>query len=57
MFKFISKFQGHGIEIARINSLHIAKPLIFFNIFCAINLEVTSSWAIVLFKLSVRIPY
>ena len=36
MVKFLSKFQGHDIKVARVNSIHVAKPFIFFNILCAI---------------------
>ena len=32
MVEFLSKFHGHGIKIARMNSILVAKPLIFFNI-------------------------
>ena len=33
MVKFSSKYQSRGYKIARVNSIRIAKPLIFFNIF------------------------
>ena len=28
----VSKFQGRGIKITRVNSIRVAEPLIFFNI-------------------------
>ena len=49
--------SGHGIEIARVNLIHVVKPLISFNFFRTIPLQVKSSNAIVFFALSVRIPY
>ena len=36
MVEFLIEFQGRGIKIARVNSIRIAKPLIFFNILCAV---------------------
>ena len=32
MVEFLRKFQGRGIKIDRVNSIRVAKPLIFFNI-------------------------
>ena len=32
MDEFLSKFQGRGIRIDKLNSIRVAKPLIFFNI-------------------------
>ena len=32
MVKFLSKFQGRGIKITRVNSVRFFKPLIFDNI-------------------------
>ena len=32
MVEFLSKFQGSVIKIERVNSILVAKPLIFFNI-------------------------
>ena len=34
--KFFTKFQGRGIKIARVNSILLAKPLIYFNIVRAV---------------------
>ena len=36
MFKFLNKFKGSGIKIARVNSIRIAKPMIFLNILHAV---------------------
>ena len=36
MIKFLSKFQSRGIKIARVNSIPVAKPSIFFNILRAV---------------------
>ena len=36
MDEFLSKCQGRGIKIDRVNSIRVAKPLIFFNILCAV---------------------
>ena len=36
MGQFLSKFQGIGIKIDRVNSIGVAKPLIFFNILRAV---------------------
>ena len=33
MVKFLSKFQGRGIKIDRINSIRFANSLVLFNIF------------------------
>ena len=30
--EFLSKFQDRGTQIDRVNSIRLAKPLIFFNI-------------------------
>ena len=57
MAEFLSKFQGGDINFTRVNSIRVTIPLIFYNILCAISLQVMSSWAIVFFELSVRIPY
>ena len=32
MLKFLSKFQGRGTKIDRVNSIPVAKSMIFFNI-------------------------
>ena len=36
MVEFLSKFQGRGIKIYRVNSIRLAKQFIFFNIFGAV---------------------
>ena len=36
MVEFLSKFQGLGIKIDRVNSISFAKLMIFFNILRAI---------------------
>ena len=36
MVEFLSKFQGRGIKIGRVNSICVAKPLIFLNILRAV---------------------
>ena len=36
MVEFISKFQGSGIIIERVNSKRVAEPSIFFNILRAL---------------------
>ena len=36
MVEFLSKFQGRGIEIDIVNSIRVAKLIIFFNIIHAI---------------------
>ena len=36
MVEFISKFHGSDIKIDRVNSILVAKLLIFFNILCAV---------------------
>ena len=36
MDEFLSKFQGCGIKIDRVNSIRVAKPLILFNILRAV---------------------
>ena len=46
MVQFLSKFYGRGIKIAGVNSIRIAKPLIFFDKLPAIIPQVTSSWGI-----------
>ena len=51
MVEFLSKFQGCGIKIDRVNSMSVAKSVIFFNILRAIASGATSSWAIVFFVL------
>ena len=55
MVEFLSKFQCHGIKIYRVNSIRVAKSVIFFNILWAIAPWVTSSSAIVFFALSLRL--
>ena len=40
--EFLSKFQGRGIQILQVNSIRVAKSLIFFNILSAIPSHVTS---------------
>ena len=50
------QFQGRHFKITWVNSILVAKPVIFFNILPAISPQVTSSWAIVFLELSVRIP-
>ena len=40
MVEFISTFQGRGIKIDRVNSISVAKLMIFFNI---VAQRVTSS--------------
>ena len=55
MVEFLSKFQGRGIKIDRVNLIRFAKSMIFFNIFRAITPWVTTSWAIVFFALSLRL--
>ena len=42
-------------KIYRVNSIHVAKSMIFFNILGAIAPWVTSSWAIVFFALSLHL--
>ena len=32
MVKLLSKFQGRGIKIDKVNSIRVAKSMIFFNI-------------------------
>ena len=51
MGEFLSKFHGRGIKIDRVNSIRIAKLMIFFDIMC-IAPWVTPSWAVVFFALS-----
>ena len=57
MVEFLSKFLGCGIKIARFNYIHVAKPLIFFNIclpsnfiiicrFLCVELASTPPWSI-----------
>ena len=44
MVKFIIKFQGRqgrGLKIARVTSIRVAKPLIFFNILLASHVTST----------------
>ena len=36
MVEFLSKFQGRGIKIDIVNSIRVAKSMIFFNILSAI---------------------
>ena len=36
MVEFFSKFQRRDIKIDRVNSIRVAKPLIFFNILRAV---------------------
>ena len=55
MVEFLSKFQGRGIKIDRVNSILVDKSIIFFNILREIAPWVTSSWAIVFFALSLRL--
>ena len=55
MVEFLSKFHVRGIKIDRVNSIRVAKSVIFFNILRAIAPWVTSSWAIVFFALNVRL--
>ena len=43
MVKFLIKFGGRGIKIARINFIHVVKPLILCNILRDIPNLVTSS--------------
>ena len=31
MVEFLSKFQGRGINIDRVNSIHVSKSMIFFS--------------------------
>ena len=38
MAEFLTKFQDRGIKIARVNSIRVAKPLIFFDILRAVAL-------------------
>ena len=47
MVKFLSKFQGRGIKINIVYSIHVDKSLIFVNILHAIAPWVTSSWAFI----------
>ena len=54
MIEYLIKFQGRGIKIG-VNSVRVAKSMIFFNILYAIAPWVTSSWAIVFFELSLRL--
>ena len=39
MVEFLSKFQGRGIKIDRVNSIRVAKSTIFFNILHAMRSE------------------
>ena len=55
--EFFNTFHGRGIKIAWVNSIRVADLLIFFNILRGISQLVTSSWTVVIFWLSVRIPY
>ena len=55
MGKFLSKFQGRGIKIDRVNSICVATSMIFYKILRAIASWVTSSWAIVFFAWSLRL--
>ena len=57
MVEFFSKLECRGIKISRVNSIRVAKPLIFNNILGAVNPQVTSSWAVVFLELRVSIPY
>ena len=43
MVEFLSKFQGYGIKIDRVDSIRLAKSMIFFNILRAIGPWVTLS--------------
>ena len=36
MAEFLSKFQGSGFKIVRVNSIRVAKQVIFFNILRAV---------------------
>ena len=36
MIEFLSKFQGRGMKIDKVNSIRVAKPLIFFSILRAV---------------------
>ena len=49
MVDFLSKFQDCGIKIDRVNSIRVAKSIIFFNILRATAPWLTSSWSIVFF--------
>ena len=57
IFEFLSKFHGRGIKIARVNSILVAKPLIFFNILRAVTRQVTSLWAIVIHSFHLHLPF
>ena len=54
MVEFLSKLQGSGIKIDRVNSIRVAKSIIFFNI-CRDILHRESSWAIIFFALSLSL--
>ena len=36
MVEFLTRFQGRGVNIDRVNSIRVVKPLIFFNILRAV---------------------
>ena len=40
MVEFLSKFQGSDIKISRINSIHFAKLLIFFNVLVSMKFQI-----------------
>ena len=50
--EIISRFQGSGIKIGRVNFIRVAKPLIFYNILCACCSLSDVIWAIVFFALN-----
>ena len=41
MVNFLSKFQGSGVKIDRVNSIRVAKSLILFNI---LNVALLAKW-------------
>ena len=43
MVEFLSKFQGRRLKIDRVNSIGVARPLIFINISRVVARSVTSS--------------
>ena len=56
MVLFLFKFLDRGINIAGVYSIRGAKPMILFPVLRVVALQVTSSWAIMLFALSLHLP-
>ena len=54
--KFFSKFQGRGIKITCINSIRVAKPIIFFDIRSVVTPQATASSATVFFQFNLSEP-